>query len=170
MVPSLSTKAPDQALVNPPNAPEPDSQNDSAGSPAARQQQRLASNHCSPSSDALTNTRHVCSVSCPFQPFRYLKAKRKYNIFSAGSPYRTMAVISPEHVMDKRVPQKAISPNPELLRGEESPTSLGRVGMVRMGWWLDLMILVVFSNLNDSMIPLTPAPHLHDPFCFVLIS
>ena len=30
------------------------------------------------------------------------------------------------------------------------------VGMVGMGWWLDWMILVVFSNLNDSMI-LRPA-------------
>ena len=26
------------------------------------------------------------------------------------------------------------------------------VGMVEVGWWLDLLILVVFSNLNDSMI------------------
>jgi len=26
------------------------------------------------------------------------------------------------------------------------------VGMVALGWWLDLMILEVFSNPNDSMI------------------
>jgi len=28
----------------------------------------------------------------------------------------------------------------------------GLVGMVVFGWWLDLMILEVFSSLNDSMI------------------
>ena len=28
----------------------------------------------------------------------------------------------------------------------------GLSGMVALGWWLDLMILAVFSNLNDSMI------------------
>ena len=28
----------------------------------------------------------------------------------------------------------------------------GLEGMVVLGWWLDLMILEVFSNLNDSMI------------------
>ena len=28
----------------------------------------------------------------------------------------------------------------------------GLAGMVVLGWWLDLMILEVFSNLNDSMI------------------
>ena len=28
----------------------------------------------------------------------------------------------------------------------------GLVSMMRMGWWLDLMILVVFSNFNDSVI------------------
>ena len=28
----------------------------------------------------------------------------------------------------------------------------GLVGMVVMGWWLDKVILVVFSNLNGSMI------------------
>ena len=28
----------------------------------------------------------------------------------------------------------------------------GLVGMVVLGGWLDLMILEVFSNLNDSMI------------------
>jgi len=27
----------------------------------------------------------------------------------------------------------------------------GLVGMVVMGWWLDLMFLAVFSKLNDSM-------------------
>ena len=26
------------------------------------------------------------------------------------------------------------------------------MGMVGMGWWLDLMTLEVFSNLNDSII------------------
>ena len=26
------------------------------------------------------------------------------------------------------------------------------VGMVGMGWWLDQVILMVFSNLNDSVI------------------
>ena len=30
----------------------------------------------------------------------------------------------------------------------------GSVGTVGMGWWLDMMILVVFSNLNVSVIPL----------------
>ena len=29
--------------------------------------------------------------------------------------------------------------------------ALRDMGMVAMGWWLDLMILEVFSNLNDSM-------------------
>ena len=27
----------------------------------------------------------------------------------------------------------------------------GSVGMVMMGWWLDLMVLVVFSNFNGSV-------------------
>ena len=31
------------------------------------------------------------------------------------------------------------------------------VGTVGMGWWLDLVILVVFSNRNDSDFQLLPA-------------
>jgi len=35
--------------------------------------------------------------------------------------------------------------------------------MVVMGWWLDLIILVVFSNLNDSMfLPLQYPKYLSD--------
>ena len=29
----------------------------------------------------------------------------------------------------------------------------GLAGVVVLGWWLDLVILEVFSSLNDSMIP-----------------
>jgi len=39
----------------------------------------------------------------------------------------------------------------------------GLVGKVVMGWWLDLIILEVFSNLNDSMISL----QLPERFCFL---
>jgi len=47
----------------------------------------------------------------------------------------------------------------------------GLVGMVVMGWRLDLMILEVFSNLNDSMI-LCAAGRLRNmiiPLCSALI-
>ena len=33
-----------------------------------------------------------------------------------------------------------------------STSGHGLAGMVVLGWWLDLMILEVFSNLNNSMI------------------
>jgi len=33
------------------------------------------------------------------------------------------------------------------------PWGQGSAGMVGLGWWLDLMISEVFSNLSDSMIP-----------------
>ena len=49
------------------------------------------------------------------------------------------------------------------------------VGMVGMGWWLDWMILVVFSNLNNSMILYFPylqdfALLFHALPCFTLWS
>ena len=40
------------------------------------------------------------------------------------------------------------SPSLEVFKKREGVV----VGMVVMGWWLDEMILVVFSNLGDSMI------------------
>jgi len=33
------------------------------------------------------------------------------------------------------------------------PWGHGLAGMVGLGWWLDLMVLEDFSNLNDSVIP-----------------
>jgi len=36
--------------------------------------------------------------------------------------------------------------------GQKTTSGHGLGGMVVMGWWLGLMILEVFSNLNDSMI------------------
>ena len=45
------------------------------------------------------------------------------------------------------------SPSLEVSK-DRGDVALGDVvmGMVGVGWWLDLVILVVFSNLNGSMI------------------
>jgi len=53
-----------------------------------------------------------------------------------------------------RLPREAVeSPSLEVFKKRRYGTSgYGLVGTVLLGRWWDLMILEVFSNLNDSMI------------------
>jgi len=54
-----------------------------------------------------------------------------------------------------RLPKEVVeSPALEMFKkcGYVALEELGLVGVVGMGWWLDSVISVVFSNLNDSMI------------------
>jgi len=54
-----------------------------------------------------------------------------------------------------RLPREMVeSPSLEVFKkhARYSTSGHGLVGMVVLGRWLDLMILEVFSNLNDSMI------------------
>ena len=58
-----------------------------------------------------------------------------------------------------RLPREMVeSPSLEMFKKTcgYGPSGHGLAGMVVLGWWLDLMILEVFSNLNDSMILCAP--------------
>jgi len=52
----------------------------------------------------------------------------------------------------KGCPGKWLSHHPWRCRKNDGTSGHGLAGMVALRWWLDLMILEVFSNLNNSMI------------------